>query len=234
MFFWKRRPRPLPQRSGEDLARAMYARLATEVRDVQRVTAGHCAAIQRTGLGMERTTSIEDCIYLYLLIRYFARKSVFEIGTFIGTTAVAMNQAVRKNAGNCTTTDPKDYGCLPRDSGIRMIEGPAEFGLGLLHREGRVVDFAFGDWYFKQPTIDLAAKTFTPDCVIAVHDYFPDDKGEENVVKLSETYCQRRMGTWLLPTGAPWRMPDGMTINACTAVFIPDSLRVTAESGGVA
>ena len=213
-------------KSGEALATAMYARFSPEVPQIQETVQQHYEPIQATGLGVEGTTSIEDCVFLYLLIRHFRRKHVFEIGTYIGTTAVAMNSAVKKNGGVCTTTDPKDYGVLPPWSGIRLIEGPAEHGLGILKREGHSVDFAFADWYFQQPTIDLALTTFTEDCIIAVHDYFPNDKGEENVAKLNATYCRERPGEWLLPIGAPWKMDSGASINICTAVFVPHSIAI--------
>jgi len=35
----------------------------------------------------EWATPREDCLMLYRLVRYFERRHVFEIGTFIGTTA---------------------------------------------------------------------------------------------------------------------------------------------------
>ena len=37
-----------------------------------------------------------DCALLYLLIRRYYRRHAFEIGTFTGTTAIAMNKVLRK------------------------------------------------------------------------------------------------------------------------------------------
>jgi hypothetical protein len=53
------------------------------------------------------STGNADCGFL--LVKAFARRSIFEIGTYVGTSAVAMTMA----GGHVTTCDPKDYGCLP-------------------------------------------------------------------------------------------------------------------------
>jgi hypothetical protein len=56
----------------------------------------HCAFYASKGLSGENTTSLEDCIMLYLLVRDFDRRCVFEIGTNVGNTATVMNDAVKK------------------------------------------------------------------------------------------------------------------------------------------
>jgi hypothetical protein len=55
------------------------------------------------------STGNRDCGFLYLLVKAFACRSIFEIGTYVGTSAVAMAVA----GGHVTTCDPHDYGCLP-------------------------------------------------------------------------------------------------------------------------
>src|SRR5664280_2720438 len=69
----------------------------------------------------ENSTSLEDCLMLYSLIRHFDRRSVFEVGTNIGTSAVVMSAAVQQNGGNCITCDPIDYGCLLPDYCVRFM-----------------------------------------------------------------------------------------------------------------
>jgi hypothetical protein len=61
------------------------------------------------------STGNPDCGFLYLLVKAFARRSIFEIGTYVGTSAVAMTMA----GGHVTTCDPNDYDCLP--PGIRFL-----------------------------------------------------------------------------------------------------------------
>src|SRR5262245_37231653 len=91
---------------------------AAELPDATAVFKRHCAHVRTRGLVGSYSTSLEDCLLLYLLIRHFGRRAVFEVGTFIGTTAVVMNAAVKRNGGTCITCDPDDHGCLPADSGI--------------------------------------------------------------------------------------------------------------------
>jgi predicted O-methyltransferase YrrM len=211
---------------GRRLAIAMYERFQEEIRPACDETARHAKAILNGGLVSGGTSSIEDCALLYLLVRYFNRKHVFEIGTYIATTAVAMNTAVRKNGGVLTTSDPVHYGSIPPYSGIRFIHGPSRFALHILQEEAVTVDFCFMDWVPDAPSLAIAQKTFTPDAVIAVHDYLPNDKGEMIVARLNETYCKDRPGRWFEPNNTPWRMKDGMTINYCTAFFVPDLLPI--------
>lgn len=213
--------------AGETLTRAMYNALRNEIRRVQNLTNAHSEDIQRAGTVSGGTTSTEDCLLLYLLIRHFNRKHVFEIGAYIGTSAVCMNEAVRKNDGILSTSDPVNYGAIPPYSGIRFMHGRSSNALQILHQERRQVDFCFMDWMPDAETLEYANKVFAPDTIIAVHDYNPNDKGEQIVSVLIESYCKTHPGVWFYPTGAPWRMADGNGINICTAFFVPYSLLKT-------
>jgi predicted O-methyltransferase YrrM len=174
----------------------------------------------------EWATPREDCLMLYLLIRHFERRHVFEIGTFIGTTAVCMNEAVRKNGGVLTTADPVDYRALSPWSGIRFICGPASLALHILESEGHKIDFSFMDWIPDEAALRLMLKVFDPHAVIAVHDFVAgDDKQKGNMIVrvLNESYCKGRLGTWHLPPTSPAVMPDGTRVNICTAFFVPQA-----------
>ena len=89
VMWWLRKAK-VSSLSGESLAREMYDRFCSEIPVVQRAVLDHYTPLQKAGVGVDGTTSVEDCLMLYLLIRQFDRKRSFEIGTFIGTTAVAM------------------------------------------------------------------------------------------------------------------------------------------------
>jgi predicted O-methyltransferase YrrM len=39
------------------------------------------------------STGNPDCAFLYLLVKAFQRRSIFEVGTYVGTSAVAMTMA---------------------------------------------------------------------------------------------------------------------------------------------
>ena len=81
-----------------------------------------------------------DCAFLYLLVKAFQGRSIFEVGTYVGTSAVAMTMA----GGHVVTCDPEDYGCLP--PGIRFMHMPDDEALSVLRREGASIDMVFADW----------------------------------------------------------------------------------------
>ncbi len=182
----------------------------------------HVAFFTSKGLSGESSTSLEDCLMLYLLIRHFDRRSVFEIGTNVGTTAVIMNEAVKQNGGMCTTCDPIDYGAIPPDSGIRFINAPADAALAHIKEDGPAIDFAFLDWVPDWKTLRLANDLFDKDAILAVHDYGLDPKGEAVVDLLNLHYRPR--GRWFFPEAAPIALAGGARVNICTAFFVPNQL----------
>lgn len=212
---------PLPDTHA--LISAIYPRFAVDLLTMTEAVRLHVAACRRKGFTGENSTSMEDCALLYLLIRQFDRRHAFEIGTFIGTTAIAMNEAVRKNSGTLTTCDPQNCGTIPQESGIRFINATADIALRMMAAEGRRIDFAFIDWLPDQETLDLLALVSTRDIILAVHDYVPEMKGKLLVDALRD----RPAGRWFLPDSTPVTFADGTQVNACTAFFIPSELLST-------
>jgi hypothetical protein len=194
----------------------------SELPTAQATWSRHAAFYESKGLTGENSTSLEDCFMLYLLIRHFDRRCVFEIGTNVGTTSVIMNEAVRKNGGTCITCDPVDYGALPPDSGIRFIHAQSDAALALLETERRTIDFAFFDWIPDKRTLTLANELFDPSAIIAVHDYKLDPKGEAIVDVINLHYRPR--GRWFFPETAPIQLTCEIRVNICTAFFVPNQL----------
>jgi predicted O-methyltransferase YrrM len=172
---------------------------------------------------------MEDCALLYLLISYFKPRAIFEIGTFIGTTAVAMNEAARMVGATVTTCDPVSYDAFERDSEIRFINRPCRDALEVLQHDSPI-DFSFMDWIPDPATIELANRLFSKDAIIAVHDYYPpnkgnpEEKGSAIVECLNDHYVNIPLGQWHFPTDPPFITSTGTQINFCTAFFIPDNL----------
>ena len=159
---------------------------------------------------------------LYLLIRHFDRRGVFEIGTNVGTTAVVMNEAVKRNGGTCTTCDPIDYGALLADSGLRFINARSDAALSLIRAEARTIDFAFFDWVPDWQTLQLANEVFDPTAILAVHDYGSNPKGEAIIDVLNLHYRPR--GRWFFPERSPIHLVGDVRVNICTAFFVPNQL----------
>jgi hypothetical protein len=207
-----------------DLLEKIYVQFVYDVRNVVRTAIEYCDSLRRRGLSTDNSTSEHGCALLYLLIRYFDRKHAFEIGTYIGATAVCMNEARRKTGEKLTTSDVIDYGELPPWSGIRFIPFGARVALHMLEEEGTHLDFVFFDWKPDARSFDVINAMCTKDAILATHDYIPGSKVEEIVAELNQTYQNIRQGRWSLPNKDPTIMTDGFRVNACTAFFLPDEL----------
>jgi predicted O-methyltransferase YrrM len=215
-----------------DLIHTMWDRFGQEAPAVADLARAHCNDFLARGLIPAEhlyTTSIEDCVFLYLLIRYFNRRSAFEVGAYIGTSALCMNEGARRNGGVMTTTDPVDYGGIPPWSGIRFIRGPAIVGLSTLKDERKAIDFCFFDWLPDDSTLHLLQNLLAPDAILATHDYGNNVKGEQTIEAINRVGLLNGR-KWLLPSVEQPVLMDGMRINYCTAVCIPTSLIEPAEA----
>lgn len=170
------------------------------------------------------STGNPDCGFLYLLVRAFRRRIIFEIGTYVGSSAVAMNMAAGGHGGSVTTCDPEDYGCLPPESGIRFLNMASADALRLLKAEGARIDFVFADWLPCDESIAHFNEMATDDMIFTAHDYLPGDKGEAAVEAMSRRYARAATGTWIFPDPKPVEVAPGLLIQQATAALIPNRL----------
>ena len=211
-----------------ELIERIYPAFADEVRMAIEMSSRHAnETLARLGLTSD-TTSNDDCAFLYLLIRYYTRRHAFEAGTFIGTSAIAMWQAVRRNGGRLTTCDPVDYGALPTVPGLRFLNYPASDALRQIREP---IDFVFFDMVPDARTMHALSDLVGTETIIATHDYIPGiwprrwslrSKGIDTV-RIINRY-RSVPGCWFFPEGDTCAMPDGMRVNGSTAVFLPWSL----------
>ena len=209
----------------ESMIRNMAPPYLAELSAMVSTLGAHVTYYEAKGLSSENSTSFEDCALLYLLIRHFNRRSIFEVGTYVGTTAVAMNEAARLNGGTCTTCDPVNCDALQPGSGIRFLHEPSNLALARLRSERQRIDFAFFDWIPDDETLALANKVFTSDAILAVHDYKLNPKGEEIVDAINRRYSRISDGKWFFPSLSPVEVAPGFRVNVCTAFWIPDPPR---------
>jgi len=208
-----------------ELIERIYPPFAAEVRAAIEVSSRHAnETLARLGLASD-TTSNDDCAFLYLLIRHFRRRHIFEVGTYIGTSALAMWQAAQRNGGGVTTCDPIDYGTVPAANGLRFLQGLAS---RVLLQLCDPIDFVFFDAVPDAETLRALSPLIGPDTIIATHDYLPGvrprrwslrSKGAATLVAFER--ARRVPGRWFLPEACT--MPDGLPVNQCTAVFLPES-----------
>jgi len=208
----------------DDLIAGLIPGYASELHAVCQVLVRHEAHFKSMGLSADQSTSTEDCLLLFLLARHFRRRAIFEVGTYVGMTAVALNEAAERNGGHCTTCDPVDRRALPPGRGIRFFHGKAAKALRQLQRSQTAIDFVFFDWPPNGAALNLANSVFTQDTILAVHDYGNDRKGFDVVDALSARYAHITKGRWYLPSGKPVVVADAPGVNICTAFWLPYSL----------
>lgn len=208
-----------------ELVRQIAPPLAAELNSIQNKVNAHCETIMRKGLTTDNSTSAEDCLMLYALARHFGCKQGFEVGAYIGTTAIAINDAIRRNGGVFTTCDPINYNAIPPWDGIRFIHAGSSIALRILYEEESTLDFVFLDWVPDKWTLELLPKTCNGEAIIAVHDFTPNNpKGAEAVHALRAEFGGHRSGTWFVPDEKPCDTGHGIKLNANTAFFIPSHL----------
>jgi hypothetical protein len=164
------------------------------------------------------STGNPDCGFLYLLVKAFARRSIFEIGTYVGTSAVGMTMA----GGHVTTCDRNDYGCLP--AGIRFLNMTDSDALRLLWREGATVDMVFAAAAVSPDAIALLNKIGSEDMIFTAHDYAPGDKGEVCFRLMLKCYGRAKESTWFLPEAKAIEVAPGVRLEQATAAMIPNRL----------
>ncbi len=164
------------------------------------------------------STGTADCGFLYLLVKAFARRSIFEIGTYVGTSAVAMAMA----GGHVTTCDPKDYGCLT--PGIRFLNMTDRDALRVLRQEGAIIDMVFADVAVSSDAIAFLNEIGSNDMIFAAHDYASGEKGEVCVELMSKHYRRAQECTWFLPGAEPIEVAPGLFIEEATAAMVPNDL----------
>ncbi len=164
------------------------------------------------------STGNADCGFLYLLVKAFRRTSVFEIGTYVGTSAVAMTMA----GASVHSCDPTAYGGLPPE--IHFLNMNDQTAARHLRSAGIQVDMVFADWIPAVETIVALDTLGSDDLIFTAHDYLPGDKGVIAVERVRQHYSRNREGTWLLPPPEPVLVAPGLPIAASTAVLIPTRL----------
>lgn len=198
-----------------------------ELRAVADLVHRHRASAISQGLKMEESSSFQDCYFLYLLIRYFARKAIFEVGTYIGMTAVAMGEAAAKNEGMCWTCDPIALNSFSNHLHLQFIHANSKQAIKQLARSGVTIDFAFFDWIPDASTLRTARKIFALDAILAVHDYGNNEKGAAAVNAIDRYYA--REGRWFFPPTEPIEAAPDIFANVCTAYFLPQRILSSEE-----
>jgi len=128
-----------------------------------------------------------DAEVLYFLIRKFKPKIVFEIGTWVGTSAMVMAEAIRRNdnGGKIYTCDINNYFLLGEEYSdiITAITEYSDVAIDKIPAEEKI-DFVFTDGELTFKTLRNLIERLNPDALIVTHDFvLPAEKGVLNFVR---------------------------------------------------
>lgn len=134
------------------------------------------------------TINLDDVVILYLLVRTFKPKVIFEIGTWIGTSAMIMAEAVRANNNEAViyTCDFNSYYLLDESYKDIVLPVNAYSDMALEQIPGdKKIDLVFADGELTYETIKKLKPKLNTDAIISTHDFLqPAEKGVLNVVRM--------------------------------------------------
>lgn len=136
-----------------------------------------------SGKEVECSTSMEDCLFVYLLVKHFKPTSLLEIGTFVGSTLKSMIIACEENGKEYSihTIDNQDKLELD-DSLLKNVYVHKGWSSKILKFCPVKFDFIFSDACLDEPTAKLLKSNITENTVFATHDWVPPfDKGLTSV-----------------------------------------------------
>lgn len=182
------------------------------------------------------TTGLADCLFLYLLARTQNAQVVFEVGTWLGMSAMAIAEAVVRNGGGVIyTCDLHDVSRIEPEYQSHIVRLPFHSDKALNHlRKRRVgIDMVFADGILSRRNVVQLSIALNPGFVFATHDYKPPaEKGCQNVRLMQRWFPAirrlrrgRETYTLYLPTrqGSGYEACDGIRVNSSTAVLLAES-----------
>jgi len=134
------------------------------------------------------TISIPEAKLLYLLVRYFKPKVIFEIGTWIGTSSMIMAEAMKKNNndGHIYTCDANTFFAVDDlyQDVITTINAYSDVALDSIPTDTKV-DFVFADGELTFATIKKLKPLLHKDAIVSTHDFtLPAEKGVLNLIRM--------------------------------------------------
>jgi predicted O-methyltransferase YrrM len=124
-------------------------------------------------------------VLLYTAVRHVKPKFIFEIGTFIGKSALAMALAADANPGDaeiysCDGSNDFHVPALTRTKIVGFPKTTSTTALGQIAQTGRKVDFVHIDGRLAHEDFDLLESVSDPKVVIALDDFEGIEKGVAN------------------------------------------------------
>ena len=135
---------------------------------------------------IECSTSNEDCLFVYLLVKHLKPTNILEIGTFVGSTLFAIITACEENELPYTihTIDNQDELKLEAEL-LHSVKIHKGWSSTVLQGINTTFDFVFSDANLDKETASILENLITIDTVFATHDFIPPyDKGISSVFNI--------------------------------------------------
>lgn len=188
-------------------------------------------ACEKTRDLMEHNTgsvNFSTLMFLYVAIRNLQPLNIFEIGTFIGKSTLAMAAACDRNANEpriytCDDSNPFHLPQLCRTPVKGLPKMGSTVALEALARAGAAIDFVHVDGRIRNADLDLLERVSDDRLVLALDDFEGGEKGVQNCILLRQR--QRYAGHALLypPSQASLRKL-GLVSRSTTALLLPMSM----------
>lgn len=175
-----------------------------------------------------------SALSLYLAVRALRPASIFEVGTFIGKSTLAMGLAMEHagTGGRILTCDASNDIALPETPNIALRQFPLTTSTDALRqclREGITFDFLHIDGRLADDDLGLLAQVCAPETVIALDDFEGMEKGIANLVSLRRLSAFARHAC-VYPMPVPMAEAYGAVCAPLTALLIPaTSLAITNQ-----
>lgn len=165
--------------------------------------------------------SLPDCLYIYLLIRYYRPEVIVEVGTLTGTVTNIMWNAMLDNGymGKIYTCDKTDvfnyWGKEPKAFPyINYFHLESDKMLSKLIKKSVKIDFCFYDAQLMKGDNKKLLKLYRERQIFATHDFKDGEKGNRNIAKMIK---KNPNGKTIKPE--PFKI-NGQKINSSVAIIV--------------
>jgi predicted O-methyltransferase YrrM len=172
-------------------------------------------------------------LLLYIATRNLRPSQVFEVGTFIGKSTVAMALAIDRNAngGRIFTCDGSNDFRLPQIAACDIVGFPKTRSTGALLElvtAGARLDFLHLDGRVSAQDLELVERLADPGVVIALDDFEGMEKGVANLMQIrGRPFFSRHL--LIYPASDATLAKLGLVSRATTAFLLPASALVFAS-----
>jgi hypothetical protein len=146
------------------------------------------------------STGSEDCLFLYLLVRYLKPTNILEIGTFVGSTLFAIITACEENKQPYIIHTIDNHDELKLENKLlHSVKVHKGWSREVLKNINTKFDFVFSDANLDKETATILENLINKDTFFATHDFVPpSDKGISSIFNMIK-YTKLKNNLLIMP-----------------------------------